>query len=301
MDIYKIGCGQILQIQYFGRTELIPPERHGTRYTTEYVMYILLEGKLCLENNTDTVTMLPGDVRIFHKGDFQKCREAAHCIYLYVHFDSPEVSCCSFTQQALDQYWMDRKIRFLQSNPYGSDTYDYSEILLPASFHINDGLLGYVEREFLKHIPCRKEVNYKAALSWAAMEILNTLSREYFDKRILDDAQLSQSSYRIVQEIIRYLDVHFSQSLTGRDLEQQFHINFDYANRLFKKATGVTIFAYKNNLKINRAKLLLTTTNKSVTQIAAEVGYADVFSFSHAFKKAVGVSPAEYANSRTAL
>lgn len=129
------------------------------------------------------------------------------------------------------------------------------------------------------------------------MDTLNELSREYFDNTVRKNVLLGQSNHNIVQDLIRYLDANYAQKITGPDLEQNFHFSFDHANRLFKKAIGCTIFTYKNKQRINRAIVLLTTTDYTVSQIATEVGYADVFSFSHAFKKATGFAPGEYAKS----
>jgi AraC-like DNA-binding protein len=297
MEIYKIGCGQIMQVRLFGNEELIPPRCHPARQTTEYVMYVLFKGELHIQNNNQDITMHPGDIRIFQKGDYQKPLKTTYCTYFYIHFDTAQIHRCSFTEEEFDQYWTDRKIRFLQSNAFDTSSYQYSEILLPDSFHINAPLLAYLERELFKHKIRYKEINYKASLSWALMSILDELSREYFDNTVCKNVLLGQCNHNIVQELIRYLDVNFSEKITGQDLEQRFHFSFDHANRLFKKATGNTIFAYKNTQRIDRAKVLLTTTDNTVSQIAAEVGYTDVFSFSHAFKKATGFSPNEYAKS----
>lgn len=297
MQIFKIGCKQILQVRLLGWEELIPPVRHVTRQTSEYIIYILLKGKLHFFNNGQEITMLPGDVRIFNKGDYQVQGQSHHCAYIYIHFESPQISCCSFTEEELTQYWVDQKIRFLQSNTYDTSCYAYSEILLPDSFHVDDAQLAYLDRELSKRKLSHKEVNYKASLSWALMEILNVLSRDLFDKSAGTKSLLRQSNYNTVHALILYLDANYGKKITSKDLEQHFHMNFDYLNRLFKKATSITIFAYRNTLRINRAKALLSTSDKSVTQIAAELGYQDIFGFSHAFKQATGFSPVEYAKS----
>ena len=258
-------------------------------------MYILLRGKLHFFNNGQEITMLPGDIRIFGKGDYQAQGQAYHCAYIYIHFDSPLIDIWNVAKESFEQYWVDQKIRFLQSNAYDTSSYEYSDILLPASFHISDSKLASLEREFSKRKLCHKEINYKAALSWHLMDILNTLSQEHFDESISTGLLLRQNDYNAVQELILYLEVNYAENITSTNLEQYFHINFDHFNRLFKKATGTTIFAYKNKLRINRAKVLLSTSDRSISQIASETGYPDVFSFSHAFKKATGFSPADYA------
>lgn len=47
-------------------------------------------------------------------------------------------------------------------------------------------------------------------------------------------------------------------------------------------------------LRINRAKILLTKTDKSITQIAAECGYDDFTYFSRQFKKSTNMTPRDY-------
>jgi hypothetical protein len=100
-------------------------------------MYVLFKGELHIQNNNQDITMHPGDIRIFQKGDYQKPLKTTYCTYFYIHFDTAQIHRCSFTEEEFDQYWTDRKIRFLQSNAFDTSSYQYSEILLPDSFHIN--------------------------------------------------------------------------------------------------------------------------------------------------------------------
>ena len=49
---------------------------------------------------------------------------------------------------------------------------------------------------------------------------------------------------------------------------------------------------------INRAKVLLTKTDKSITQVAAECGYDDFTYFSRQFKKSTSLTPSAYRKTR---
>lgn len=69
-------------------------------------------------------------------------------------------------------------------------------------------------------------------------------------------------------------------------------MNYDYANRLFKKHIGTSIMQYRNQLRINTAKNLLG--KQSVEQVARLVGFENVYYFSRAFKRYEGISPREY-------
>jgi AraC-like DNA-binding protein len=62
----------------------------------------------------------------------------------------------------------------------------------------------------------------------------------------------------------------------------------------FRRAMGDTPLNYLRVLRMQRAMRLLSDSDKSLEQVAAEVGYHDAFSFSKVFKRTVGVSPAEF-------
>jgi AraC-like DNA-binding protein len=51
---------------------------------------------------------------------------------------------------------------------------------------------------------------------------------------------------------------------------------------------------YLTQMRMDEAKQLLRTTDNAVDEVAARVGYKDAFTFSKAFKRAVGASPREY-------
>lgn len=62
-------------------------------------------------------------------------------------------------------------------------------------------------------------------------------------------------------------------------------------NRLFQASIGVSPAAFKDALRISRAKELVTQTDASLTTIAFRLGFADMSHFSRCFKKHFGYSP----------
>ncbi|MFY8215498.1 MAG: AraC family transcriptional regulator [Chthoniobacterales bacterium] len=67
----------------------------------------------------------------------------------------------------------------------------------------------------------------------------------------------------------------------------------DYLNRSFKRETGLSLREYRDALRIEEAKRLLST-GKRVTDVAELVGFADLNYFSRWFKKWAGVSPGRF-------
>ena len=102
-------------------------------------------------------------------------------------------------------------------------------------------------------------------------------------------------SWRLVQKILHYLNREYASDITGELLEKEFGGNFDYMNRVFKKATGETIFRYLNHVRINHARALILNTPWKMSVIGRRVGFSDEYYFSRVFKKYTGKSPTEYA------
>ncbi len=64
--------------------------------------------------------------------------------------------------------------------------------------------------------------------------------------------------------------------------------------RRFRKATGLAPTAYRQALRVARARELLETSALPIAQIAWEVGYGDEAAFRKVFRRAVGLSPGAY-------
>ena len=68
----------------------------------------------------------------------------------------------------------------------------------------------------------------------------------------------------------------------------------NYISQLFKREAGVTFVQYITQKRLEDAKELLLATQKSIEEIAAEVGVKDYCYFQKIFKKATGMPPGKY-------
>lgn len=106
----------------------------------------------------------------------------------------------------------------------------------------------------------------------------------------------SGSSYRChsIEETISYINENFSKNLTVGDLAERAMMSQYHFIRVFKKETGFTPHEYLVNTRISAAKYMLKTTQRSVKDICYDTGFSCESVFCAAFKKSVGVTPAEY-------
>ena len=82
--------------------------------------------------------------------------------------------------------------------------------------------------------------------------------------------------------------------ISVEDVAANAGFSIDYFNRIFLTHTGFTVTAYMNYVRLKNATKLLRTTDKSVLDIALEIGYDSHEGFTKAFKKKYGVTPSEH-------
>jgi AraC family transcriptional regulator, regulatory protein of adaptative response / methylphosphotriester-DNA alkyltransferase methyltransferase len=97
-----------------------------------------------------------------------------------------------------------------------------------------------------------------------------------------------------IAHLIQYIDEHYQEKITLATLAEVGHSSPFHLQRIFKKINGMTPTEYIQNVRVNKAKDILVTTNKSVAEIAADVGILNTPYFITVFKKLTGHPPAEY-------
>jgi two-component system response regulator YesN len=97
-----------------------------------------------------------------------------------------------------------------------------------------------------------------------------------------------------VAQAIEYIRSHYTETITLQQVADHVHVSKNYFSILFKQTTGQNFIDYLINLRIERAKELLMTTELKVYEVAEQSGFNDTKYFSKLFKKVTGVSPVDY-------
>lgn len=103
-----------------------------------------------------------------------------------------------------------------------------------------------------------------------------------------------QHESMIVTEIKLYFAENLDKVLTIRDISEHFNISEPTLKVLFKKATGDSIIHFFNDMKMERARSLMHTTDLSISEISEKLGFCSPTHFSTTFKKFEKMSPTEY-------
>ena len=105
----------------------------------------------------------------------------------------------------------------------------------------------------------------------------------------------------LVNEIKEYLMRNYSRNLTLGEIGWHVRKSEEHAARVFRKATGQTIFDYLRTIRLESAKTLLVNSDKTLTEIARLSGFGSLALFSRNFSHYVGRNPSAYRAERAGM
>jgi AraC family transcriptional regulator len=97
-----------------------------------------------------------------------------------------------------------------------------------------------------------------------------------------------------LQRVLDYIAANSHRDLSLDDLAQIADMSRFHFARLFRLGMGITPHRYLMDQRLQQAKVLLRFDTRSVSEIAAETGFANAGHFARAFRRYVGVSPSEW-------
>jgi AraC family transcriptional regulator len=91
-----------------------------------------------------------------------------------------------------------------------------------------------------------------------------------------------------------YIEEHLAEDLSLSDLAAVVHLSPYHFARIFKESVGFSPHQYVIQRRVERARLLLSTTNWSLTAIAHMAGFAHESHLALHFKRLTGLTPRHY-------
>lgn len=101
----------------------------------------------------------------------------------------------------------------------------------------------------------------------------------------------------LLRRAVSYLDKHFMEQVTLNQVAEKLYVSNFYLSRMFKKELGINFIDYLNELRINKAKDMLTDAKYKTYEVAEAVGVPNSHYFSKLFRKYAGMTASEYRES----
>lgn len=98
------------------------------------------------------------------------------------------------------------------------------------------------------------------------------------------------------KKLLRFIEGNFKEDVSIPEIEEACHYSYRNINRIFEALNHETIGKYIKRVKLERAAQYLKYSDVNVSDIARELSYGDIASFSKAFKSMFNCSPSSFRN-----
>jgi AraC-like DNA-binding protein len=168
---------------------------------------------------------------------------------------------------------------YLLNHPVGVSTADRTTI---------NGLIETLSSELLVRQPGQQLMIY-ALLARLISYFLDNPTKYALEHIVLN----TKSDSYLFNNITRYLE-NYPGRPSRKDLSEHFNYSADHLNRIIKKNSGMSLYKYNQTLCLKKAEYMLKSTNKKITAIVSDLGFANMSHFYELFKKEYGVTPKQY-------
>lgn len=233
----------------------------------DYTLWNIMEGDLYVSVDGREFHAEAGDVVLFYPGDKYTAWSDNGCQFVFVYFSLE----------------MGHSLDLLS----------------------NVNLAGIIPKKYIGHKCirfCRKFVKRYTIAQNATIELysifLNYLSDiltfTQREESIRFHSHTKNKPSTDMWDVIDYINEHLLEDLQIKQLAVLFNLSEKHFISKFKAIVGVSPGQYIAQCRMNKAAELVTDTKFKINEIARMLGYADQYSFSKAFKKSYGESPANF-------
>ena len=228
----------------------------------------VLEGECWIKASKQERTCGPGDLAVFRSGEIHALLgRGDFLVYIYT-FDPAMFS------------------HFLPESRFPRS-------FISAEEQKTAGLDGEIIRLF--HQIYQENINqeplHEALVRADILRLYSLLVRHFEDDSTRDEKSLArQQQFQIALEFIAE---HYAEHITLADVAEVINYTPSYVSTLFVTCAGVNFKAYLDNFRVKKAADMLSTSHKTVTEIALQCGYENVRTFNNAFRRVTGRTPSQ--------
>tara|TARA_R110001606_G_scaffold97400_1_gene215249 strand:- start:1067 stop:1936 length:870 start_codon:yes stop_codon:yes gene_type:complete len=251
-------------------------------------LYYITEGSAMVYHSNEAIELKPGHIYIIPSYTFgrYKCDEYHEQYY---------ISCLEEIKNGYSIFNFSSFIYESKATPM--DLYYFKRLLElnPNRQLENNNPKVYDNRPTLMDFEKRNEELSPSAYmeTHAILEILIS--------RFIKDMNSQSTKSNVKKEfgmVLNHIHENLHENLTVKQLADFCHLNTDYFSRVFNENFGMRPNKYIQSKRIERAQLLLLSTNNSLKQIAEKVGLENLSYFTRIFKSHTGVTPGIFREAR---
>jgi AraC-like DNA-binding protein len=250
-----------------------PSWRVETAVNNRHTLFFAVKGRCQIERDGERFTLETGDLGFLLRGH--------------------RIACWNDRERPLTVYSVG--VRF--AAPGGADP--LRALTLPDKLSLSIAAASGLIHAFVEVIGHHQQSGVASALAargaaltlWATA--LALLAESPGEARHGRPAPLSGDASRL-SVVLAFIDSHLAERITLAQLARSVRLSPAYFVAFFRQRIGATPMGYLRRRRIEVARGLLLSDDRSVEEIARAVGFADPFHFSRTFRALVGATPTAY-------
>ena len=264
------------------------PDYIGTLHTHEFIeMVYIVSGTATHQIGDEIYTVKRGDLFIINL-------DTAHVFTCDPHAPEPFVAYdLMFTPEFFDQSLtgsnaleaLNRSFMFY-SLFHGQEEFHPYFSVSGSSYHHFGELFNKI---YMEHRG--QEKGYLEIIRAYLLQLIITIFR--MDTGLNKQAGLARTR-QVVSYVRSFIEENYMHPISVQELADRVYLSRDHLGRVFRDATGLSITAMIQKVRIEHVCRLLTTTDRTISDIAAACGFEDMKFFYSVFKKHIGMLPGEY-------
>jgi len=183
---------------------------------------------------------------------------------------------------------------FLWIHYRGKCAYDYEELLNgngadPFGIHERCGFREYFYKivSHMEHFSPYSELEISLVIQRLLTDLIRIKKTErFFYKYGGYESQMEKS--------LSYIHERLGESISVEELAKESGMSVYYFIKVFHAYTGQTPYDYFMDLRLQKARMLLTETDETVESVAMSVGFTESKNFIACFKKRIGITPLQF-------
>ncbi len=140
------------------------------------------------------------------------------------------------------------------------------------------------------HIFTSEEIGYELQIKNAVLSIFTDLLKHSAST----DISIPNAKSQLIKTVLNYIDENYADNITLQSMADSAHISREYLCRIFGTMSDVSPIVYLNRYRVRQSTLLLTNTDKTISEIATLCGFNGSSYYNKMFLRFIGCTPKEY-------
>lgn len=231
--------------------------------------------------NNKTVSVLPGDLVLFHAHTIHALLpKSDDAIYYVLKMSS------SFLFSMLHKNSIPHVLPFLKNQ--GDDLFYFPGDALPSEIR---RVWETMIREYDENDPTCFAMERLLACEFLLM--LSRLLEENRRSGKPSAPELSDRTVQLITDNVNYINGHFHLPLTASECAARTHLSYGHYAKLFRSVMGKSFKEYLTSLRMTKAYNMLLSSDLPVSEIALACGYENFSYFIAEFKKVYHLTPSQ--------